>query len=86
MSIAWLTWRSDYNGSSTKMSKILLNGNNICMVTDIYVWTSWRVLTLCSSFRVVCLVHEHVADGPEGQVAMEASNDVLCTAWARAYG
>lgn len=23
---------SDYNGSHTKMSKILLNGNNICMV------------------------------------------------------
>ena len=24
--------RSDYSGSHTKLSKILLNGNNICMV------------------------------------------------------
>ena len=25
--------RSDYSGSNTKLPKILLNGNNICMVT-----------------------------------------------------
>jgi hypothetical protein len=25
---------SDYSGSNTKLSKILLNGNNICMVTS----------------------------------------------------
>jgi U6 snRNA-associated Sm-like protein LSm5 len=24
----------DYNGSQTKLPKILLNGNNICMVSD----------------------------------------------------
>lgn len=27
-----LTRRSDYSGNHTKLSKILLNGNNICMV------------------------------------------------------
>ncbi|KAL9101367.1 MAG: hypothetical protein Q9163_003369 [Psora crenata] len=26
------SFRSDYNGTSTKLSKILLNGNNICML------------------------------------------------------
>ena len=27
-------WLSDYAGSQTKLSKILLNGNNVCMVSD----------------------------------------------------
>lgn len=27
---------SDYSGSNTKLPKILLNGNNICMVTTVY--------------------------------------------------
>jgi len=29
---------SDYTGGQTKLSKILLNGNNICMVCLIYLW------------------------------------------------
>ncbi len=34
----WREWlrvftRSDYNGTNTKLSKIMLNGNHICMVT-----------------------------------------------------
>ena len=28
---------SDYSGGQTKLPKILLNGNNICMVFDILV-------------------------------------------------
>lgn len=29
--------RSDYAGNATKLSKILLNGNNICMVRSLVI-------------------------------------------------
>ena len=31
----------DYSGAPTKLPKILLNGNNICMVTDIHREQRW---------------------------------------------
>lgn len=30
---------SDYTGNHTKLSKILLNGNNICMVRDLSTYS-----------------------------------------------
>ena len=33
MTLLPLTKDSDYSGTNTKLSKILLNGNNVCMVS-----------------------------------------------------
>lgn len=41
---------SDYSGNHTKLKKILLNGNNICMVSSSYSFT-FRFLTLLVNTR-----------------------------------
>lgn len=45
----FLTGGSDYSGNHTKLSKILLNGNNICMVrvaSPVYGHTTHHLLQL----------------------------------------
>ena len=32
---------SDYTGATSKLPKILINGNNICMVIEYYPWWSY---------------------------------------------
>lgn len=50
---------SDYSGSNTKLPKILLNGNNICMVCS-------YVVHVCS---VTELTHSKLIPGGEGPMA-----------------
>jgi hypothetical protein len=52
---------SDYSGNHTKLSKILLNGNNICMVRW-FPYCSYRILNL-----------EQLVPGGEGPVAAASS-------------
>ena len=42
---------SDYSGSNTKLPKILLNGNNICMVTSTYSRGASRADSLTADSR-----------------------------------
>lgn len=42
---------SDYSGSHTKLPKILLNGNNICMVTTMYSGEAFRADSLPAHSR-----------------------------------
>jgi len=44
---------SDYSGSQTKLTKILLNGNNICMVNQQSLLRSNTLLIGISSFQGV---------------------------------
>ena len=46
-----LTWISDYSGNHTQLKKILLNGNNICMVSCCHrrQVTVYKQLTAVSS-------------------------------------
>ncbi len=42
---------SDYSGSNTKLPKILLNGNNICMVMTMYFPVALRADPLLADSR-----------------------------------
>jgi hypothetical protein len=50
---------SDYSGATSKLPKILLNGNNICMVRSILHDSCVLFLTKPSSFLVACLRAMH---------------------------
>lgn len=46
---------SEYTGAQNKLSKILLNGNNICMVRTGAALCGTRTDECCSSFLEACL-------------------------------
>lgn len=61
-------WSSDYSGSNTKLPKILLNGNNICMVPTPSVRGVCSLIFLGSSSReekVLKQLHRRRIWGPE---------------------